>query len=142
MTIDTQQIMFRTGTDGTPFATVNGQTYTTFSELLSAAPDMSAPSLARALNHFDPKGSDYSLIRDPDAFQQRYKAQYERAESAPLDPNNPDISNFPMPDLSQIRAPELMEAEIVFYATLNGLGVPYRVSGPADGRAELTYLPL
>jgi len=142
MTTDTQQIIFRTGTDGTPVATVNGQAYTMFSELLSAVPDMPALSLARALNHFDPKGSDYSLIRDPETFQQRYKAQYKRAESAPFDPNNPDISNFPMPDLSQIRVPELMGAEIVFYATLNGLGVPYRVSGPADGGGVLTYLPL
>jgi len=144
MTINTLPIRFQTGADGAPIATLEGQDFITFKDLATAAPALAEHplALARALNHFDPKGGDYSLIRDPESFQQRYLARYEQADSVPFDPNNPGISDFPLPDLSQIALPEITGADIVFYATINGLGTPYRVSGPADGSAALVYQPL
>lgn len=120
--------------------------YSSMSALTIAFPNLASPEnihiLAQALNHFDPKGQSYTLISAPVDFATDYKARYEASDETPMDPNNPEISDFALPDLAQITAPKLESGEITFYATINGLGVPYKVSGPSDGSDELTYAPL
>ncbi len=97
--------------------------------------------LAEALNHFD-RGHDFSLILDIEEYTDDFRETYAAEQENPLDPNNPSISDFSMPDLDQIREPVVEDDQITFFVNQIDLGLPYRVTGTTDGRGKLTYAPL
>jgi hypothetical protein len=140
MTNPIQNLIFTREADGTATAQSDGQTYAAFADL----PDLAAHPLtmAQALLHFDPNGANFTIIQDPGHFAEAYKARYAQSESHGFDPNNPDIADFSLPDLASLDAPQLHGGQVVFYATMNELGLPYRVEGPADGSADLGFTPL
>ncbi|MBL4806966.1 MAG: hypothetical protein JKY31_06705 [Rhodobacteraceae bacterium] len=97
--------------------------------------------LAKGLNHFD-QGMEYALIEDIDGFSENYRKTFAAEEDQPFDQFISSISNFEMPDLDQLAPPKITDEQIVFYVVHQGLDMPYRVTGAADGRSKLTYSPL
>lgn len=143
MTDDIPQIILGLGDDSEYVVMVGEEEAeaTTLSSLLSLAPGLRQPDAAieaaRAVNYLS-QGADFRVIEDPPAFEEQY-----RETLASEDPSQPwaegvvRLSDYGVPDFSEITAPAMNGTELVFYAVDDMLGLPYRVSidlGATDPR--------
>lgn len=126
-------------------AVVGGREYRALADLFAAAPYFHdadhVVQLAQALNHFNQE-MKYGVIQDIDAYRREFLERYAREEDLEWSEFALRVGDFDLPDLDQLAPPVVTDGQILFFANRFGLGAPYRVTGPADGSAPLTYTPL
>jgi hypothetical protein len=142
------EVILSADDEGRPLVRVGTARAGTLPALVGAAPELARPenlaAYCAAVNHLT-YGSQYRLIRDPDAYRAKYQRRlhYE-------DPRQPwqegvvRVCDFGVADTSQIQAPRLEGASVVFYVEDDYLGIPYCVTGPAPDHpdGEVVYDPL
>lgn len=105
---------------------------TTATALLAMAPGLKQPEAAletaRALN-FLSQGADFTLIEDPTAFEEHYRSKLASEDtSAPWAEGIVRLSDYGVPDFSEIAAPAMVGTVLTFFAADAFIGVPYRIS--------------
>ena len=109
---------------------------TSVAGLLSQVPDLSAAEavdVAKAVN-FLSQGTDFDVIETPDAFAEAYRAKLATEDpSAPWQEGVVRLSDYGVPDFSEIAAPVLSDGTLVYFARDTFLGLPYRVSVDLTG---------
>jgi len=144
MTNDTPYIGFGTDDDGEKMGVIGAETFGSVAAMLAARPAMANEPvpLAGAVNHFDENGDDFDVITDPAAYKADFLQRYAAEEEMDWDQFTARLSDFELPDFEQLTAPAVSGGQISFCANHLGFASPYRVSGPADGSAPLTYEPI
>ncbi len=130
---------------GEPTCLINDKEYVFVQEVMFEQQFIHLPEninvLVEVLNHFA-MGKTFDVIEDIDGFNAKFRETYEAEEEQPWDQFNPSVSDFTMPDLDLIKLPVVDDAQIEFFVKHRGLGIPYKVSGYADGRGKLEYVPM
>jgi len=144
MTTEQPYIGFGTDDDGGKMGVIGAETYGSVAAMLAARATLAnepAP-LAGALNHFDDNGDDFDVITDPAAYKTDFLQRYAAEEEMDWDQFTARLSDFELPDFEHLTPPTVSRGQISFCANHLGLDSPYRVTGPADGSAPLTYEPI
>lgn len=132
--------------DGSAAAYEGDIVHGSISALVAAVPALLEPGaageLARHVNNFA-QGVDFEPIMDPAAFARAYRARL--AEEEPARPWQQEVfrlSDFGVPDLEAIRAPELVDGKLVFFARQVVSGLAYRVEAPLEALDKASYDPV
>ncbi|MES2741337.1 MAG: hypothetical protein V4754_10355 [Pseudomonadota bacterium] len=125
-----------------PMVSVAGRQADSLTGLLALLPELAdgAPvGLAALCLHFHGDGQ-YLLIDQPDAFRQRYAAQFAYE---PTNDNAPvTVADFPLYDNAEIAMPTRAGAHLVFYAESFAHGLPFRVQiawPPSERKAGVDF---
>lgn len=100
--------------------------------------------LARMVTHFA-RGDGYAVIYDPAAFEAAYRARLDSEEKGVAWTQGPPrLTDFGVPSFAEIRPPRLEGGTLVFFATQDATGLPYRVRAEiSDGvPVEPAYEPM
>ena len=100
-----------------------------------------AEAAAGAVNHLS-EGFGMGVITDPDAFRAAYLEQLETEKGTEWQQGTPRLSDFGMPNLSEIATPNTDGDTLTFFADDKYLGIAYRVSlSFASGEAQYEPVP-
>ncbi len=142
------EIHFTNNAEDQPEAVADGVTIGSLAGLLKAAPELTeAGGLGRyceALNHFT-HGEQFRMIYDPAAFREKYERRLQAEKTdEPFQDGAVRIGDFGVCDTSGIASPTANGETVIFFVEDDYLGIPYRVTGPAPGKAgrEAQYEPL
>jgi hypothetical protein len=129
-----------------PIAATSEEVFEDIGAAVAAFPGLTAASavsdLARLVTHFA-RGGLFSVIQDPGAFADAFRARIDSEDPAqPWQQSAPRLADAGLPDFAEIRAP-LLEGNTLTWTVKDGFtGLPYRAETTLDALDNASFSPL